>query len=233
MRRARAGAGREAATLVEAIIFGAIASLVFVGLIGLLSKGSKIVELGRRTSGSSTDLKILLETLSEDAAELVYVENDGNPYSSEAGGSKLAFVVRSTRAESGLPDAPAGATGLRRIEYRLEGTEKLKDCIRAVTVMGPSGPVGAPVDHALVRKGIGSLKVWPVAAIPVAGKYKFTMAKQAAAKTGGATMACLVVEVSAGEASGDTAIEGQTVMKLATKLWCRNRLLEMSRGALR
>lgn len=225
---------RSGTTLIEAMIFGAIASLVFVGLIGLISRGSKIVELGRRTSSSGTDLKILLETLSEDCAELVYLENDANFYTSATAGSKLAFVVRSTRAESGLVTPPAGSTGLRKIEYRLEGTEKLKDVIRAVTVMGPSGPVGSPADHTLVKKGLASLKAWPVAAVPKAGgKYELIFAKEPVAKQAGATVACLVVEVVAGEAAGETGIESQTVTKLATKLWCRNRLLELSRGSLR
>lgn len=223
---------RRGTTLVEAIIFGAIASLVAVGLIGLLSKGSKIVELGRRQSGTGQDLKILLETLSEDCAELVYVENNGDPY---LGTGRLGFVVRSTRAETGLATPPNGSTGLRKIEYRLEGTEKLKDVVRTVTVLdGNRRPVGAGVDHTLVKAGVASLKAWPVAAVPKAGgKYELTFANTQPAKDVGATVACLVVEVAAGEASGETAIESQTVTKLATKLWCRNRILELSRGSLK
>lgn len=221
---------RRGTTLVEAIIFGAIASLVAVGLIGLLTKGSKIVELGRQASSSASDLKILLETLSEDAAELVYLEGR-DPYVS-GGATKLAFVVRSSRSESGLGAPPGGSTGLRRIEYRVDGTEKLKSVIRAVTHVGPGGPAGNPAEHRLVSKGIKSLKVWPVAAIPVAGKYELAFAAENPAKEQGATVACLVVEAVLGEAAGDAAIE-QTATKVVTKLWCRNRLLELSRGSLR
>lgn len=223
---------RRATTLVEAIIFGAVASLVVVGLIGLLSKGSKIVELGRRTSSAGSDLKVLLEVLSEDAAELVYLENDGKPY---LGTGKLSFVVRSTRAESGVAASPTGSTGLRRIEYRLDGTKKLKDVMRTVTPLGATAPVGSPSEHRLVTEGIASLKVWPVAAVPAGGKYELTFADKAPAKEQGATVACLVVEVVAGEAVSDKPldIENSTVAKVVTKLWCRNRLLELSRGSLR
>lgn len=223
---------RRGTTLVEAIIFGAIASLVAVGLIGLLTKGSKIVELGRQTASSASDLKILLETLSEDAAELVYLEGDGAPW--VGGTGKLAFVVRSTRSESGLGAPPAGGTNLRRIEYRVEGSEKLKDVVRAVQLMGPGGPVGNASEHRLVTKGVSTLRVWPIAAIKApANGYSFIAANTQEAKEQGATVACFVVEVEAGEAAGKTAMEQQTSTKVVTKLWCRNRMLELSRGALR
>ena len=224
---------RSGATIVEAMIFGAIASLVVVGVIGLVTKGSKLVELGRRTSSTSSDLKIVLETLSEDAGELVYLENNGKAYSSTEGGTKLSFVIRSTRAES-LPAPPAGSTGLRRVEYRLDGTDKLKDCIRTVTQLGPGNSAAGSHEHVLAKKGVGSLKVWPFAAVPVGqGKYQLAQADSGPAGQPGATAACLLVEISAGEAAGDNSQDSQTVTKLATKLWCRNRVIELSRGALR
>lgn len=223
---------RRGTTLVEAIIFGAIASLVAVGIIGLLTKGSKIVELGRQTASSASDLKIVLETLSEDAAELVYLENDGKPM--VAAGDRFSFVVRSTRSETGLGAPPSGGTGLRRIEYRLEGTEKLKDVIRSVQQMGPGGPTGNASEHRLASKGVATLKIWPAAFVlaPVNG-YSIMPVTDARSKAQGSTVACLVVEIVVGEEAGKTAIEQQTSTKVVTKLWCRNRMLELSRGALR
>lgn len=225
---------RRGTTMVEAIIFGAIASLVFVGIMGLLSRGSKFIELGRRSSSSATDLKIIMETLSEDAAELVAIEGGGKAYDSKNGG-KLSFLVRSTRIEkAGAP--PQGSSGLRRIEYRIEGTEELKDCIRKVTALGadPKGAGGTPSEHTLVKKGVVSLKVWPVAAIPRTGQpYGLALADADGFDKQGATMACLVVEVGIGAAAGETSTEKQTASTVVTKLWCRNRILELSRGALK
>jgi len=224
---------RRATTIVEAVIFGAIASLVVVGIIGLVTRGSKLVDFSRRTSATSSDLKNVLEKLSEDAAELVYLDNSGKAYDSSQGGTKLSFVVRSTRSES-LPAPPSGATGLRRIEYRLDGSDKLKDCIRTVTQLGPNNQAAGSTEEKLAVKGVSSFKVWPIAAVPQAGgKYVLSLADAQPAGLGGATVACLLVEVSAGEASSDSALESQTVTKLATKLWCRNRVIELSRGALR
>ena len=217
-------------TLVESIIFGAIASIVAIGIIGLLSRGSKIVELGRQSSSASSDLKLLLETLSEDASELVYLDNDGKKFD---GTGKLSFVVRSTRSEAGLGAPPTGTTGLRRIEYRIEGNEKLKDVIRAVTQLGPNGAAGTAAEHRLVTHGVASLKVWPVAAIPAGPKYELMFADADPTHKAGATVACLVVEVTVGEPAGDKSMETQTAAKVVTKLWCRNRLLELSRGSLR
>ena len=228
---------RRGTSLVEAIIFGAIASLVVVGIIGLLSKGGKLVELGRRTSSSGSDLKIVIETLTEDTAELVFLGNDGKPYLSTEPGAKLSFVVRSTRAESGLGAPPTGSTGLRKIEYSLEGDGTLKDVIRTVQMLGANNAATGSVSKGVVvKKGVASLKVWPIAAVPQpAGGYLLAMVDigSGPTKQAGATVACLLMELVAGEAAGDTAIESQTTTKIATKLWCRNRILELSRGALR
>lgn len=220
---------QRAATIVEAMIFGAIASVVVIGVIGLLSRGSKIIELGRRTAGSATDLKLVVETLSEDVAELVYVDNDGKPYDSQAGG-KLSFVVRSSRVEKG-----GAAPGLRRLEYRLTGDGELKDVMRAVTPLDAGGAAaGNAAERTLVRKSVARLRAWPVAAVPRASQpYGLQMASEQGAHAKGATMACVVLEVSIGEESGKTTMEKQTHVKVVTKLWCRNRLLELSRGALK
>jgi hypothetical protein len=222
--------------MVEAIIFGAIASLVVIGIVGLLSRGSKIIELGRRTSGTATDLKLVIETMGEDIAELVHVDDKGAAYDSSSPSSKFSFVVRSSRKESGLPDAPTGATGLRRITYRLDGDGELKDVMRAVQVLdGSEQPFGNASERTLVRKSVAKLRAWPIAAVPRPGKpYGLKLASvEDPAHKKGATMACVVLEVSLGQDSGKTSIEKQTQTRIVTKLWCRNRVLELSRGSLK
>jgi Tfp pilus assembly protein PilW len=231
------GAGRlrrGGMTIIEAMIFGAIASVVIVGIIGLLSRGSKILELSRRTSGAQVDLRVLMETLSEDVAETVMLDRSAIDSDSTAG-KPLVLVIRSSRLESGLP-APAGtSTGLRRVEYTLSGSGTLKDAVRVVANADERGAAtGSKSERRLVRAGIASLKTFGIAAVPDgSGKYSFQHATANAAGNRGSTVACLLVDVSAGEESGEkTDMEKQTVTSIVTKLWCRNRILEMGRGVI-
>jgi hypothetical protein len=220
-------------TLVEMVLFGAVASVVMVGMIGLLSRAGTFLELGQRTSGSQGDLKILMESLSEDSAELLYLEGSGGVYDSNAAGSALTFVIRSSRVEAGLPTA--NTPSLRRVEYRIEGGGTVRDCVRTVTPLtAPGKTAGPPASHRLVQSGIVRLQAWPVAAIPKGDSYRLVMATDPAARAPGATVACLVVDVSTGaRAPGKTAMDAQPVTALVAKLWCRNRVMELARGALR
>ncbi|MBI4868901.1 MAG: hypothetical protein HY816_18330 [Candidatus Wallbacteria bacterium] len=223
----------RAATLIEMIFFGAIASIVLVGVVGLLSRGGRLLEVSRRTSGAQVDLRVLLETLTEDANELVYLEDPAPLDSSGTGEPTLKFVVKSTRNESGLSVPPAPS--LRRVEYKLgapDGATKLRDCTRTVTLVGGSGGGGGGAPRTMARS-IARMRVWPVAAIPLPDKrYNLVAAADDRAKLPGATVACLVVDVTVGMPSGETSADASSVTSVVTKLWCRNRVLEIARGGL-
>lgn len=221
---------RRAVTLVEAMIFGAIASILLVGIIGMLTKGSTILELGRRTSGSATDFRSVLETMSEDVAELVYLEGPGA--AADAAGGGISFVIRSSRAERGIGGS---AASLRRVEYKLvKSGDEPGQVTRTVTVLG-GGPAGGGSTGALkiTRSGIATLKAWPVAIVPKPpGSYALALASDGRARQPGASVACLVVHIADALPPRDLAIEDKARMALVTKLWCRNRVLELARGVL-
>ncbi len=214
-------------SLIEMMLFGGIASFVLITIIGVLAKGTNIIELGRRTSGSTTDMRVALELLTEDVAEIVNFEGTGDKVDLASGA--LTFVIHSSRAEKGM-----SGTGLRKVEWKLSGAGKLKDVVRTVTAQGGSGGSSGPVT--LVKEGIAKFAVWPMAATPVAGAAANAPHWKLAIASGGhqpgATPACVLVELAAGEVSGDKAIEGSSITKVVTKLWCRNRVLELARGAL-
>jgi hypothetical protein len=215
---------RRGVTLVEAMIFGAIASVMLVGIIGLLTKGTTILELGRRTSGSATDFRSVLELLSEDVAELVYLEGGGA--AKDAAGAGISFVIRSTRAERGV----APASSLRRVEYKLVGSgDDPKQVVRTVTAVGGGSGTGSAQ---ITRSGIATLKAWPVAFVPQGSGYKLALASDGRAGQPGASVACLVVQIADALPPRDKAMENKARMSLVTKLWCRNRVLELARGVL-
>lgn len=220
---------RRGVTLVEAMIFGAIASIMLVGIIGLLTKGTTILELGRRTSGSANDFRSVLETMSEDVAELVYLEGSGG--AADAAGGGITFVIRSSRAERGIG---GGAASLRRVEYKLTGTEDPRQVTRTVTVLsaGPAGG-GSSGPQQITRSGIATLKAWPVAIVRrPAGGYALALATDGRAGQAGASVACLVVQIADALPPRVKTIENKARMSLVTKLWCRNRVLELARGVL-
>ncbi|MBI3893495.1 MAG: hypothetical protein HY303_18410 [Candidatus Wallbacteria bacterium] len=229
-----AGAGRGAVTLIEMMFFGAIAAIVLVGAIGILSKGSHILEVGRRTSGSQVDLRLLLETLSDDANELVYLEDGAAMDSGGSGGDSLKLVVKSTRNEVGLTVPPAPS--LRKIEYKLGAVEprtKLRECTRTVSVVDPGTAGGGTPVTRTVARSIAKMRVWPVAAIPLPDKrYQLVAASDNRAKQPGATVACLVVDVTVGLPSGTASSDSSSVTSVVTKIWSRNRVLEIARGGL-
>jgi len=229
LRRLRRPPVQSGMTLMEMMMFSAIGIVVIITMVGLLTQGSKLLGIGRRASGTQGALRQLLETLAEDAAELVSLENNGAPYDS-AGGGTFSFVIRSSRNEGGY----GGPAGLRKVEDKLEGTGELKDCVRTVTEVGGGG---ATVTHKVATDAITLLKIWPMAVVrSTAGgpRYQVTAANAAGADDPGSTVACLVVDVSAGQGVGDqvTDLENQPVTAIVTKLWCRNRIAELSRGAL-
>lgn len=215
---------RRAFTILEMIFFGAIASAILIAIVGLLARGTKLFELVRRTSGTQVDLRSVLETLSEDAAEIVQFEGTGAMVDVA---STLTFDIRSSRAERGIP---AGKTSVRKISYQLTGADKLKDVVRTVTDTG-----GSATSETIVRAGVASFKVWPVAAIPKPPAFVLAPGDAPAAHQAGATPACLVVEISAGQevAGGTVQLDRESLSTIVTKLWCRNRVLELARGALK
>ena len=236
----------------EMVLFWTIGSMVLVIMIGLLSRGGKILELGRRTSGSQGDLKILVETMTEDAAELLCLTGSGQSFDSAVAATSFSFVVRSSRAEFDGPPSPigilgliqidqsstvpmAGGGGLRRVEYRLDGTGPLVDCIRTVTPLTNTlTPSAAAVTRTIVQKGIQRLQIWPVAAVLQGTSYRLTMATDPAAANPGSTVACLLVDVTAGQQGpGNSDLDTSPITALVTKLWCRNRIMEIPRGVLR
>ena len=236
-------------TLLEMMIFGAIGCAILLAVIGLLSRAGRLLEFSRRTSSSQGDLKVLLETMSEDAAELLSFDGEGLPYDSRnVSPSAFSLVIRSTRVESGLAPtgvginaliqledkASTGGTGLRRVEYKLAGRGTLRDCIRTVTALDFAGkPAGPQVTRRIVPEGMLALAIWPVAAIPQGKSYRLSWASNLLAHSPGATPACLVVDASAGmQGPGNSDLEKSPITALVTKLWCRNRVMELARGVL-
>ena len=220
-------------TLIEMMFFGAIGAIVLVGVIGLLSRGGRILEVSRRTSGAQVDLRVLLETLTEDANELVYLEDAAPLDTGGSGEPSLKFVVKSTRNETGLNTPPAAS--LRKIEYKLgapDATTKLRDCTRTVALLN-AGPAGGGQASRILARTIARMRIFPVAAIPLPDKrYHLVAASDDRAKQPGGTVACLVVDVTVGMPSGTTSADASSATTVATKVWCRNRVLEIARGGL-
>ncbi len=225
---------RRGLTVVELALFGALGTVVLVGAVGTLARSTKLAEISRRTGGAQIELRLTLETLAEDVAETVWFE-DAAPFdsSSAASGPGFRFVVRSTRTESGLA-APAGPS-LRRVEYRLmapAGASGERDLSRSVTLVGPAGGAGST---RTVSRGVARLRLWPIAAVPVSSskRYNLVAAAEPAARAPLATPACVLVACDVGEALGSTRLEQTPAASLVTKLWCRNRMADLSRGGLR
>lgn len=208
------------------VLFGGIASILLIAVISLISRGTKFVELGRRTSGAQTDLRTVLELMAEDVGEMVQLEGTGGEMDAAAG---FSFLIKSSRAEKGID---AGKPSLRKIEYKFDGAGPLKDVVRTVTVQG--GPGGGGSER-LVRAGVTKLKAFPIAAVPKASSFVLKPANDGQARQPGATPVCLVIEISAGQAlpGATVQLEQDQVSTIVTKLWCRNRVMELARGALR
>jgi hypothetical protein len=223
---------RNGTTLVEALIFGAVAMVVIMGVIALLTRGGRIMDLGRRTSSAQIALRTFIETLDTDAGELLYLADGITSYDSSDQAKTFAFYVRSTRPERGIASAETDRPRLRRIEYKVEGTGESKDLIRSVKLEGPGTP--GTGQRTLVQAGISRLRIRPVIAIRQGPGYKLAMASDPAAELPGSTPMCLVVEVQTGEKVklSDQAIDEQPLTNVVTKLWCRDRISELSRGAL-
>lgn len=234
MNHSAAAGSRRATTLIEMIFFGALGVVVLIGIVGLLTRGSRMLEVSRRASGSQTDLRVFLETLTEDVNELVYLE-DGAPFDSTSGAADRAvgFVVRSTRNESGL--SASTTPTLRRIEYKLGAPptgSNLRPCSRSVTVLTSGSAAGEQSSRVLV-KGLARLRAWPVAAVPQPDRtYRLAAAADPKARLPGATVACLIVDVTMGEPATAASVDQTSVTSVVTKLWCRNRILELGRGGL-
>lgn len=213
------------------LLFAAIASIVLGGIFAILTHGTKVIEIARRTSSSQTDLRVMLERMSEDAAELLYLEDTG-PFDSEVSpaGQPFRFVVRSTRAEKGLsvPDDPS----LRRVAYRVSPPDAetgLRELERKVTLLGPS----AEETSGTLSQSLRRLRLWAVAAAPRPDRgFDLVSAGDARARVPGASVACLVAEVSLGRPAGEGSAESTPATTLLTRLWCRNRVLELPRGGL-
>lgn len=241
-------ASREAAsrgfTLVELVFASALATLVMVGLVGLLTHGTRLLEISRQTSSTQEDARKLFAIMARDAGELLYFV-DGDPF--DSGGAARAtgfrFVVRSNRVEEGL-EVPDGPT-LRRVEYStkvgLKGSS-IVQYVRSVTLLEPAAPAGAggggsaagrTVRRSLVPS-LTRLRIEPLAAVPAAagGGYELVPASDGRARQAGASPMCLVVSASLGDPAGTSSVERTPATTLVTKLWCRNRLLELSRGNL-
>lgn len=220
-------------TLVEIIVFGAIGIALVLTVIGFLTQGTRLLSIGRKTSGIQTALRILVGTLSEDAAELVHLVGDGKPWDSGTGGS-FSFVISSNRTESGL----TGSGTQRQITYSLEGEGVLKTIVRHVQVQG-SAP--SETRQELARNSISRIRIWPLSAFrntatdPGAPRFLLVEARDPLAHRPGSTVVGIVVDIQAGEGVGsaEDAVERQPIAALVTKLWCRNRILELARGGLR
>lgn len=231
---------RGATTLVELAFFGAIASIVAIAMVGLFARGNRLLELGRRSSASMEDLRVLLETLTHDAEELAYLEGP-QPFDSEqaAAGPAFALVVRSSRVEDGLAATPAGT--LRRIEYRLgpPGPGGLRVCTRSVAYAASGGGPPSAGTARVVATALKRLRVEPLVAVPhlppAPGSPLWTLAAASdpVASTKGSAVLCLLVDVTAGEPPGVLSAEQTTQTSVAVKLWCRNRLLQLPRGGTR
>lgn len=226
---------RRGFTLVEALVFGLIGFGVLMLVVGFLTRSSQLIGVGRETSAVQGTLRQLLATLGDDAGEMVHLDAPGADYDSNTGG-KFSFVIHSRRAERGLPGT--GEAGMRRVEYTLEGTGSNRTCFRTVTKLdGTSGTVRESVGDADLTR----LRICPLVAFrnpsPAPGQPRYFLTRGNAPEAGvpGSTPVCLVIDVQAGEAIGNqkTDIDKAAITSIVTKLWCRNRVLELGRGGLR
>lgn len=227
---------RRAFTLAEAALFGALALLVAGTMVALATRGGWLLELSRRSAGSAEELRVLMETMTRDAEELAYVES-GEPFdSTQPGPNGFRWIVRTSSDEPGM--SPPKPATLRRIEYKLgppAANTGLRTCERTVEIAA-QGATAANSGRRRLATMVSRLRIEPLAAVPARGPsggaplFHLARALDPEARSPGAALICLLVELEIGLPAGERAIEETTAISTVTKLWCRNRLLELPRG---
>lgn len=226
-RGGRACAAADGLSLVEALLFGAIASFVLIAAVGLLTRGTRLLELSRRSSSAHGEARILLETLAKDLEQLVSLESPAG-LESAAGPLDFAFVTETDGV---------GAPRSERVEYRLVGSAnqaRTRVCWRKSSSAASPGASGS--DEPLCRS-VRWLRLAPVvvrrrSAVAAGPLFDLLPANAPAAGLDGTSVAFVAVDLGVGEPTGTQQIDSSTTVALTTKLWCRNRLLELGRDGI-
>lgn len=222
----------RAFTLVEILIVSALIVVVLYAAYKVFISTGRTLDRARRSAGSQIELENLLEQLTIDAQELVFLEKttDLVATGSSAPGEAYRFAIRSGRAEAGLTALAGQATSLRRVSYQLQAGKFGLDMKRSVVALDPSGGInsvqGTETSRVLSR-GILEFKVVPLVWGPAGGgKYAIGPASGPLANVEGSGVACLCVTVKVGEAVPSPEME-KDLPYLSTRLWCRDRLLQL------
>ena len=220
---------RSAFTLIEAVVFVLIGVVVILLALDLFTGSERVLRSAGRTAGAQVELQGFIETLAADVEELAYFQ-DAPPLEVPGGAAgQLKLAIVSNRAESGLAAAPRPE--LRAVTYAF-APSKTKGCSqvsRTVARLKPSGQLTEVVATGTARHvadALAYVKVVPFAWTPVPGTgWRLCAASEA--KQDGAGAACISLTVKVSEPSGDALPGGD--LGLTTRLWCRGRLLSLTR----
>lgn len=218
--RSRASRG---VTLVELLVFSAIASLVLMAAIGFLVRGGRIIGLGQQSSAAQIELRSLLEALTRDVEELEHLEQPGEYDSAAGGGSAaLAFTIVTPRPQGGGP----GAGSFARVLYRC-----VADGPGGARCERSAAKGGAPPEVRTVARSVTRLRLVPMVAVPDPLRhFRIVASTDPACRAEGAGPICILADISIGQESKAQTVGQAPVTSVAAKLWCRNRLLELARG---
>ena len=220
---------RSAFTIVEISIFGLLACMLLVAAFELLTSGSKIFDVARRSAGSQVELQGFMETFTKDVESLVYIQS-ASPVEIGAAGGSYTFAVKSATYEAGLP--PATVPEVRKVTYTFKTAgNNLCDIQRAVVKIGQSGRIDditGPTATRFVARGLSKLKISPFIWVPKDRDkgYLLLPATDGQATKEGAGVACLSVSLTIGEPPSSQ--EGLKLLPtITTRVWCHNRLLAL------
>lgn len=223
---------RRAFTLVEVIVFFLVAVIAILILLDFFTGSGRILKRAQRTAAGQAELQTFMEVLATDLEELAYFK-EAKPLEVKDGGSgKWELAILSNREETGLtrPNAPE----LRQVTYEFSASKQRgrSKVTRSVAQLKPGGKLDEKLTtggSSQVGDAISECKIVPFMWTPVPGTgYRLANASDASANEAGAGAACVSLTIKISEPAGDKDKEGGDI-GLTTRLWCRARLLALSR----
>lgn len=223
---------RKAFSLLEIVVFFLIGVIVLLIVLDFFSGSGRILKRAQRTAAGQAELQTFVEALATDLEELAYFK-EAKPLEVKEGGSGTwELVILSNREETGL--TRPGAPELRQVTYEFSaskssGRSRVK---RTVAQLKPGGKIDDKLTTGgsnQVGDSISECTIVPFVWTPVPGTgFRLANARDASAHEAGAGAACVSLTVKVSEPAGDTEKEGGDIA-LTTRLWCRARLLALSR----
>lgn len=222
----------RAFSLVEIVVFFLIAVIVLLIALDFFTGSGRIMKRAQRTAAGQSEIQTFVEILATDVEELAYFK-EAKPLEVKEGGSgKWELAILSNREETGLtrPAAPE----LRRVVYEFSASRQSgrSKVTRAVAQLKPGGKLDETLTTggaSQVGDSISECKIVPFLWTPVPNTgYRLASASDASANEAGAGAACVSLTVKVSEPAGDKEKEGGD-LGLTTRLWCRARLLALSR----